>query len=76
MIKFSKVKPGEFFTFCFYDKNFGDNKDFIWVFFKKSLTDFVAVKTPLDKNAKFGQEWTYDADDDTMCVVLDFDYIG
>lgn len=74
MIKFSEVKPQQFFTFVYYDKNWGDNTDFVWVFLKMSETDFVAIKKPSQTNINLLDICTYPADDDTMCVVLDFDY--
>lgn len=69
MIKFSEVKPGELFTFWYYDKGFDGNTDFLWVFVKDNKDSIITLHGP--SISHIGKKYTYNGHDD-KCVILNF----
>ena len=69
MIKFSEVKPGQIFTFSFYDRrDCPIDKSILWVFVKTSDTDFITIDA-FSKDL-IGNFYSYDKDDDSLCLLL------
>jgi len=69
MIKFSEVKPGQIFTFSYYDKRYCPIKNgFVWVFVKIDEKRFMTIHTYYKSN--IGRIDIYDKNDDSPCLLL------